>query len=333
MIALLISFVGAKSSRFGSHRIHAYGFGEALEKAGETVRFSRTPTGDEDVVIFAKGCDLWRRSRFRNSRSLVGVTNPEILHLQDAGSTMMPNFLVVGSLEESDSVAFSKLPRVLVPHIEPNLLQLDAVAKRERLRIVYHGNKEHLLEVSPKALRAIKSLSSEYDFALRLIYDFKKLGKVNLGIEGFVDVEHVQWTEADFMERIQECHIGWAPSVNHLAPHSSESENPEVLATKVKRINNHGRALLMSMLGLPVVAEMTHSHFQLYGDSLGGSLAFSEEGWAEGFRRFLASEETRAFNSVKGFQKASKIHSWNMPIRSFRRTVKQILDQRGVGGP
>lgn len=82
----------------------------------------------------------------------------------------------------------------------------------------------------------------------------------------------------------------------------------------------------MSVLGLPVLAEMTHSLFQLYGGSLGGLLAFSEEGSADRFRTFLASEETRALRSVRGFLRASKIHSWDRRIRSSRQRVKRILD-------
>lgn len=321
---MLITFVGAKSERYGSHRIHAHGFGKALQEAGETVRFLRTPAGDEDVVIFAKGSSGWRRGKPKNPRSLVGVTNPEISLLQDAGGWVKPDFLVVASLEESDSVAFAQIPRIVVPHVEPNVPAPNTYTKKEKIHIVYHGNREHLVEASPNALKALRMLSFEFDFVLRLIYDHRRLGKVVLGIEDSVRVEHVQWARADFMKRLQECHIGWAPSVNHSVANLSDSGDPQRMTTTVKRIHNNGRALLMSMLGLPVVAEMAHSHFQLYGDSEGGVLAFSEHGWADGFRLFLRSAEARDAHSRSGMRKAAKIHSWGQSIRRLREIEYEL---------
>lgn len=81
------------------------------------------------------------------------------------------------------------------------------------------------------------------------------------------------------MDEIQQAEIGWIPStiatrtpqvelakkVESSGGHEVESSGGHEYITAVKRTHNYGRALLMTQLGLPVVAEMTHSHFDLYG--------------------------------------------------------------------
>lgn len=103
------------------------------------------------------------------------------------------------------------------------------------------------------------------------VYDWKRLDKTDLGIEDSVAIEHVQWRLESFMDEIQQAEIGWIPSTIatrtpqvELAKKVESSGGHEYI-TAVKRTHNYGRALLMTQLGLPVVAEMTHSHFDLYG--------------------------------------------------------------------
>lgn len=103
------------------------------------------------------------------------------------------------------------------------------------------------------------------------------------------------------MTDIQDSDIGRAPSsirlsdesLNHLKTARSMAKVEHI--TKVKRTHNHGRALLMSQLGLPVVAKITLSHFDLYGSEsgVGGILASSQAGWHAAFSSLLKSDHRR----------------------------------------
>lgn len=304
-----VSFLGLKSRRIASHRLHGYGLAQLLAQQGHDVRLNPASWKTSDVVIVGKGARLPPRPRIHSGLPIVGVVSPSLEQMEEFGGRQF-DFSIVGSVEEADSLAFGYIPHVYVPQVEPDPLPPLIKSRSGKLTIVYHGNREHLVELSREQIDAFRTLASEYDFRLRLVYDLRRLGKVLLEIEDCVEVEHVQWKLKSFMTDIQDADIGWAPSSIRLSDESlnllksAESIDRVGHITKVKRTHNHGRALLMSQLGLPVVAEMTHSHFDLYGNGsgVGGILASSQASWHRAFSSLLESDHRRRLLSEEAIR-------------------------------
>lgn len=295
--SMKISFVDIGSPRMGSSRIYGYFLSELLSRLGIVVNFNKKLEGDENIVIVGKGSDRLPSYKELSRNAHFGLINPSLAR---AHKYKEADFFLVGSQEEADSLAFTGKPRLFFPQIEPSIVSPPKSHEDVRVpKLVYHGNKEHLEQLSRNAKNGILGARLEKEFSIRLVYDFKRLGKADLGLGSAVSVEHVQWRRRSFQDSIRSADIGLALASaprelqesleNALTP----SQKAEFHVYAVKRLNNVGRALLMTQLGLPVIAELSPAALSLYGEPDRGFVCKSEESWTEAILSLAGSAEKR----------------------------------------
>ena len=327
-----VSFVDIGKPRMGSSRIYGYFLSELLERVGLRVTLNKDLKGDEDVVIVGKGSDRLPRYLAKAPRAIFGLINPSLDRVRRFPTA---DFFVVGSQEEADSLAFTRKPRLYFPQIEPNIISPPKThIETEAPTLVYHGNKEHLEQISRNARQGIIAARSEQEFTIRLIYDWKRLGKADLGLGKSIPVEHIQWKQNSFQKEIQGGDIGLAfansPTSMQAALKAAltPEEHAEHHVYSVKRLNNVGRPLLMSQLGIPVITEISPAALSLYGHPSRGLVCKSEESWTEAILHLAKSALARDEMAREALEFVALYFDPTEHARKFADVLNQLVKPR-----
>lgn len=255
---------------------------------------------DYDVVLFMGYDPAVQEARSANPDALIGVVDPRPSVLPDSGGA---DFIVANGLEMRDWYLQST-PNVHVRYIYPILSDLSkAPASDDVIRIGYHGNKIHLLEMSPRITTALENLAESRQVEFWAVYNIDKVGKWCEGALGpsKVSVRHIQWSEAAYDE-LAHVDIGIVPNVippprraynwGRRYTRAFNADSTDFLL-RFKATSNPGRIFVFAQLGIPVVADMFPSALQTITDGVNGFVCHSAAAWGAALAALADSSELR----------------------------------------
>lgn len=219
------------------------------------------------------------KNQFGND-TLIGIVDPKSKQLLNKLSRF--DFIVVDSLEME--LHFRELGKPIIRMAEfPNLASSktkSTVLPASKIKVGYHGNRQHIMAMFPHISEALRALGEEFDVELLLIYNQQKLGKVpNIFPENII-VNHVQWAPSSY-EQLAECSFGLVPNLmpisarahNKISKSKFFLERDDDYITRYKMLSNPGRAIIFMNLGIPVITDLNPSSLELIDHAKDGYIA------------------------------------------------------------
>ena len=283
-----------------------------------------------DVIILSKGdSELVHHYRDILPNNLLGVIN------LGAENTDLPlDFVIVGSLEEADSL--SKYNTIFYPLIERIFENAPLKVHKDngvlgKLKLCYHGHFPHLTKFKPHLKAAIEELDKEDPVELKIIS-----GATNIKWDEFrPNIENIiyrKWDIRTIAQEIQECDIGIVPNITDYSGQvrNVTSVSEGLYATdncfRFKNKSNAGRCFVFHQLGIPVVADLTPSNFHIMGDNKNGYLAMTKNGWLKGMKKLTDPSHRNevALNAKTAFDRLYDPKDW---AERMVNELRSMLDE------
>ena len=278
-----------------------------------------------DVVILSKGdLDLSHGINKAFPENKIGVINLGAEHRD-----LPIDFVIVGSLEEADSV--SLYPHVFFYPLIERIFENIPIKAHEKesfsapLKLCYHGHLPHLAKFNPYLSAAIEELNKEHPVELKIIAGNDKV-KWEFGRPNIEDITFKKWDINTIAEEIQSCDVGIVPNITDYSAQIRDNTNSALglystdYCFRFKNKSNAGRCFVFHQLGIPVVADLTPSNFHIMGDPKNGYLAMSKNGWLKALKKLIDPSHR---NEIAKNAKDTFDHLYN-PVNWAERLVKEI---------
>lgn len=318
-------FLKRGNEKLGSNRIYISNLCKWVAKLKYTTHCSTKIESGYDIYILSKYAsinDLKYIKKINNGKKILcGIIHPSDLTFSGRQLIKNCDFAIVGSIEEKDYYKQYVNNIFRFPQIE----DLNKIVKRHThknfINIGYHGNLEHLEEMSSATTKALERIAEKYQIQLTVIYD-KKLGKWKKGRPS-IKIKEIDWSLSSLVKEISNFDIGIMPCTNNffldkplkkmnffsklikrLTGGRNKRLNDYIIRFKVT--SNSGRAFIFHQLGIPVIGDFWPSNFEILGTPDCGFLAHSEENWYSSLESLIKSPNLRnliAKNAEKEFSK------------------------------
>lgn len=213
------------------------------------------------------------------------------------------DFFIVDSIEMRDFFAAFGKPILRFAEYPDFQSRPKNHQPKDKIIIAYHGNKVHLAGTYPHITHALEILSQEHNIELQMIYNIEKLGKLKTALPRSVPLQHIQWHENIYTQKLSEADIGIAPAIMPLrnpaklkrkaVVSSFFLDSPDDYLLRFKMPSNPGRIIVFAKLGIPVIADFYPSALQIIKDGQTGLLANSAAGWYNALERLTTDHELR----------------------------------------
>lgn len=275
-----------------------------------------------DVIIFGKG----------EHRKAVEVKNlhPDkkigVINLASDLTGLNVDFLIVGSIEEMAS--HSTYPNVFIfPLIErtyQNLSSFKDHTMSNKLTIGFHGNVTHTSKFTNGLSRALDKASEIIPLEFVIITSAQVDSSF---LPSKVEVKTHPWVEDEIIDRILSFDIGVVPNAR-IKGVDDESPSHGLFSTdylmRFKNKSNAGRAFVYHQLGIPVIADITPSHFHVMAKPDCGYLVANDVGWYKAIVK-LADFKNRqqiANNAKVEFDRLYNPYDWANRLLTNIRELK-----------
>ena len=330
-----VFFLKRGKEYLGSNRIYIDNLSQYFSQVGVEVKVSEKIIPDYDYYIlskYSKYQDLKKIRQINGNRKVIcGIIHPSDLNHFGIKMLKDSNFAIVGSIEERDYYLKYNRNIFRFPQIE----KIDHIKKKHikknKILISYHGNLEHLEEMSSSTTRALEKISNKYDVELVVIYN-KSLGSWKKGRPN-MKIKEVNWSLDNLKKYVSNSDIGIVPCTNNFFLDSSVNKNffsyfiKTFTGGKNRRLNdyilrfkvtsNAGRSFIFHQLGIPVIADFWPSHFEIIGSKDCGFLAHSEEAWYDSLEKLICSANLRnkiSSSAQSLFEKKYQPNEWTKKI-------------------
>ena len=315
----VIQFVSSTSHlATGSYRIWVNDLNSYFNKVSIPSFISSDYNQESDIVICGKSD--WQTAvkiKILFPEKKVGVIN------LSADKRDLPiDFVIVGSLEEADSLSCYKnvflFPLIEDMYQSPQDYKTHAPV--ERLRIGFHGHYPHLNKFYPHLGPALEELEKKHklDFELYIITSNTNpawhIGKPNIK-----NIKIKRWDFNTIKQDLLSCDVGVVPNITNLTLEELKLKNSTDLGLyntdyvlRMKNKSNAGRCFVFHQLGVPVVADFTPSNFHILGDPDNGYVAFNKETWLKALLE-LSNHKKRqdiANSAKKEFDRLYNPYDW-----------------------
>ena len=327
-----IFFLSRGKANLGSNRIYIENLSQYFSQIGLVTVVSENILPNFDYYILSKYSNYKDLNKIRqinkNRRVICGIIHPSDLNYSGIQMLKGSDFAIVGSIEERDYYLRYKKNVFRFPQIENIDLIERKHIKKNKIIISYHGNLEHLEEMSSATTKALERIYETYDIELQVIYD-KSLGTWKRGKPN-IKIKEIDWTLDNVIKFISNSDIGIVPCTNNFFLDSPiKYTNPFSFFIKFftggknRRLNdyilrfkatsNAGRSFVFHQLGVPVIADFWPSNFEILGAKNCGYLAHSEDAWYNSLEKLICSEDLRneiSKNAQILFKKNYKVNDW-----------------------
>ena len=319
----------------GSYRIWIHDLHKTLTELGIDAIIA-DPSYDyrliekDDIIILSKGdADLCHRLREEYPKNLLGIIN-----LGAENKSLPIDFVIVGSLEEADSL--SQYKTIFYPLIERIFENIpikvhEPASNLKKLKLCYHGHLPHLAKFKPNIKTAIEELNKYCPVELKIIS-----AVTDIKWDGFKpEIENISyslWDINTIAQEIQDCDIGIVPNITDYSEEVRHDTSDMMglyetdYCFRFKNKSNAGRCFVFHQLGIPVIADLTPSNFHIMGDNKNGYLAMSKNGWLKAFHK-LADPEHRneiAKNAKSTFESLYNPKDW---AKRMVNELRGMLDE------
>ena len=258
--------------------------------------------------------------------NIIGIINPP------AGNKYCADFIIVGSIEEKDSLSKNKNVFIF-PLIENAYSGIEQKhhSNKDNLVIGVHGSYTHLAKFNPHVKNAIEELNKLVDVHLKVITN---PGAPNwkFGRPKIKNLEIIDWKLDTFSENLLKCDIGVVPNISSTSPIIKKTSVDKGLYNtdyffRLKNKSNSGRMFVFIQHGIPVVADLTPSNMHILGNPKNGYAVFSKDGWLNSFLELLDFNKRNEVsqNAFKEFERLYNPVDWatNL-ISSIERMEKYV---------
>ena len=296
----------------GSYRIWVRDLNEYFNDIGVSSKIAirdLPDLSDYDVVIFGKGDYIKAEEvKSHNLDKKVGVIN-----LASNVKNLGVDFIIVGSIEEQASHSGYKNV-FLFPLIEKmydDSILYKTHKKTDSIRIGFHGNVTHASKFTLGTNAAIEKLSKDISIELLVVSSCPVDPSILPNVKYIVKI----WNYETVPRWLLSCDIGVVPNAVIGGVHS-ESPSQGLFSTdyemRFKNKSNAGRAFVFHQLGIPVVADITPSHFHIMGNPDCGYLVADEDGWYKSFLKLSDFRERQriADNAKAEFDRLYNPYDW-----------------------
>jgi len=230
-----------------------------------------------DTAIFMSPDSEVKYAKSINPKIKCIIFDPKTNNLEDV---RLADELIVSSIEQREF--FLKYNQnIKIYYMFPSFPQYPLLEKinKTRLHIAYHGNKQHLEEMT-ELTKALDELA--YDVVFSACYNIQKLGKWKKNRPKRCQVFDRQWTPE--LYPIVGYDVGVVPSLKPTWKLNND------YVSRYKYSNNPGRIWVFSQLGIPVIADFTPSSCQIIKDGHNGLLVGTKEGWIRAIKMLFDVE-------------------------------------------
>ena len=307
----------------GSYRIWVLNLNDYFNDVGVSSKVAIRDLPDLtpfEVVIFGK-------SDFRlagKTKDLYPNKKIGVINLQRDCENLNVDFLIVGSIEEQASHSSYKNV-FLFPLIEKMYYDSSLYKRHQQvdtLRIGFHGNMTHLSKFALGMNAAIEELAKQISVEFLVVSS----GLINNTVLPNANVIGIQWNFDTIADALLSCDIGVVPNAV-IRGVTSESPNQGLFGTdysmRFKNKSNSGRAFVFHQLGIPVIADITPSHFHIMGNPDCGFLVANEEGWYKAFLKLTNYKERQkiADSAKREFDRLYDPYDWAKKLYSSIRGI------------
>lgn len=312
-----------RNLNMGSYRIHIEDLCHYFNRIGIVASINPKNVTDYNIIILSKNIKLNNKIKnIKYPNKKIGVITP---CSDDINTLCSVDFIIVGSIEEKESIISHNKNCFIFPQIE-NMYQ-NVVPKihneKKTITIGYHGNPNHLNHMNNGLKWALEKLSKTVEIKLVIICssdDQWKRGKPN------IDVVFIKWNIKTIVNDIQQFDIGIVPSISEIYKENKLNTNLTLglyntdYKIRFKNKSNIGRSLVLFQCGIPVVADMIPSNMHILANPDNGYAVASKEGWYYAMQE-LCCEKRRNFISKNAYSECRRLYD---PIEWVSKLSTQI---------
>jgi hypothetical protein len=317
---LNIAFISTNQDiTLGSYRIWVNDLSHYLDEINVKSTINRAINDIElnTVIIFAKS-DIKKLSNYRKRypKNIIGIINPK------AGITYPADFIIVGSIEEKDSLAMNKNVFIF-PLIENKYRNVDKkkhLDRNDKIVLGVHGSHTHLSKFNPHLKEGIEEFSKECNIILKVITK-PNPPKWKIGRPNIANIDIIPWDLDTFSQEILSCDIGLIPNITDNTPLLKITNKKRGLYTtdyffRMKNKSNSGRMFVFIQHGIPVIADLTPSNLHILGSPDNGYAVLSKDGWLNALRELAIADRRNkiANNALEMFNNLYDPIEWTTKL-------------------
>ena len=301
----------------GSYRIHINDLSYYFNQLGYESKINPSNLNHYDIFIHGKT----KQPKFIKNK-INGIITP---NKDDIKILKIVNFIIVGSVEEKESLIEHNKNCFLFPQIEKMYSNVKPKihSKKDKIIIGYHGNQNHLNHMSCGLKNALEKLNKKYNIELVFICSNK-----DEWIQGRPKIPTVfkKWNIKTIINDIKNFDIGIIPNISEFVMHNKLNNNNTLgkyntdYMIRFKNKSNIGRALVLFQLGIPVVADITPSNMHILANPDNGYAVLSEYGWYTAIQD-LMDEDKRNFISNNACEEYKRLYD---PLKWAKSLLKNI---------
>lgn len=302
----------------GSNRIFIYDLCYYFNQIGISSFINPPQIKNFDIIIYSKNIIPTKKINGKK----IGMVNPTST---DIGLLKFLDFIIVGSIEEKESIISYNSKCFLFPLIER--LYLNCTHKKHisqpKIIVGYHGNSNHLNHLSLGLDKVLEKINKIHPIKLLVIgkdFDNWIQGRPN------IEIEFRKWDYQTAKSNIQEFDIGIVPNISDFSLSQNKDNNiilgkyDSDISLRFKNKSNIGRVLVLAQLGIPIVADITPSNMHLLANPDHGYAVLSMEGWYQAILELL-DVDRRNFISNNAYQETKRLYD---PLLWCRRLAKNL---------
>ena len=303
----------------GSCRIWVNDLNEYFNKIGIISKINPKNIDEYDIHIYQKG-----NYKIKNKKKINGIINAT----SDEKIIKLFDFIIVGSVEEKDSlIAFNKNVFIF-PLIEKMYLGLEPKVHSYKKEIIigYHGHYSHLNHLELGLKDALEMVSKKFN--IKLLYITQNENNWVKGRPN-IKLEYCKWNLNTIKDNIYKFDIGIIPNISDIYNENNLSEDIKLgkfntdLKVRFKNKSNNGRLLVLAQCGIPIVADITPSNIHILGNPDNGFAVLSKEGWYDALYKLCDSYKLRNKVSQNSYNEVKRLYD---PYEWTKKLYKNIVE-------
>lgn len=318
----------------GSDRIYIHNLSRWVKDRGYHTVIA-TELSDEniknsDVIVLGKRTsldDILAIRKLKKTDAVVGLANAhtKLLKLCDF-------FISDGDPQTSIGAKFNP-NYIKFPLLEDYSRYYKKHEEKPTVIMGYHGNLDHLEQMSSFIFEAITELSKFYEIEFRAIYNVKGLGLWEINRPKGLKIADIQWDVETIEKEICNLDIGIVPNALNITPdvrekmlklHNIKGGTKLDWVMRYKATVNAGRAFVFHQLGIPVISELYPEAYSILGRRDTGYVVQSKEAFSICAEKLITSHHMRqkiADNAKKEFDYVYDLDYW---INHFIEDVSKV---------
>ena len=273
------------------------------------------------------------------------LLDPKMNNRKQVLNVRLSDLVVVSSIEQYEFASqFNKNVKIhhWYRYLETSHPELSKTnSTRDVIEILYHGNKVHLESIGNTLKPALEKLNRIHNIEFTVIYNINKLGKWKKSVPKNVKINHVQWSEDNYLNIFKNSDIGVIPN---FIPESrlqisfylnklylmirflrTMNINKNDYKLRFKHNSNPGRLYEFAITQTPVVAEATLSLAQEVEHGTSGYLVLSESGWYSALNALIMNQQLRRDFGQKLFTRFEERHDIHNSLQIFESNLQKLV--------